>query len=93
MKMGSKEQYSPTAFKTKDLAMLMHEPGHKEKLISIKSDKKVVKNPPKEGYHTTGNTTTYTYTSTYGSNSKTPKSEKHKRFDIAFFHISGMIFT
>jgi hypothetical protein len=30
MKMGSKENYSPTAFKTKDLAMLMHNPGHKD---------------------------------------------------------------
>jgi len=31
MKMGKHSNISPTAFKTKDLAILMHEQGHKKK--------------------------------------------------------------
>ena len=80
-----------------------NDPKDKEKLIGIKTEKIVTPNPPKEGYHTTGNTTTYKTTSTYASNLKTPKSEKRKRFDIAFgeaskkglktFPFEGTIYT
>jgi hypothetical protein len=76
MKMGSKENYSPTAFKTKDLAMLMHNPGHKDKTItnvsySVNKQKLPAKANEYPGYGGTKTTRTMTTTSsTSGSPSK-----------------------
>lgn len=104
MKMGSKEQYSPTTFKTKDLAMLMHNPGHKDgKIISIDTDKKVEKLPPKEGYITGGRKITRTITTRRGHSSSIPGPSGSAEFNIAFgeaskkglktFPFKGKIYT
>jgi hypothetical protein len=85
MKMGSKQNNSPTTFKTKDLAMLMHTPGHKKgKIISIDTNKKVEKLPPKEGYITGGKKITRTITTRRGNSSSIPSPSGSKEFNIAF---------
>ena len=81
MKMGSKEINSPSAFSMKQSAMMMH---HDKKLVGIKTEKTVTPNPPREGYHTTGNRTTYRTTSTFESNSGTPPYQGSQNFQIAF---------
>lgn len=85
MKMGNRQNNSPTTFKTKDLVMLMHNPGHKEgKIISIDTDKKVEKLAPKPGYITGGRKITRTITTRRGHSSSIPAPSGSKEFNIAF---------
>jgi hypothetical protein len=81
MKMGSKQINSPSAFSMKQSAMMMHHDG---KIISIDTDKKVEKLPPKEGYITGGKKITRTTTTRRGHSSSIPGPSGSKEFNIAF---------